>query len=118
MRKNIFLYDRLSYEIVNIIQSYVPYYYMVFTNKKNYSLYHNYLKPYINNYNEFIHYIIRKDYSFVFERILHDNIECWLKIIDYQKDIVIYADFIDYLIGYCIENDANKCFKIIVDIKC
>jgi hypothetical protein len=104
-------------EIIDIIKSYVPYHYIVFTNKSNYYKYHKYLKSYIYNYDKFIHFIIRKDYTFVFERIFDENKEVWIKMNNYQEDNLIYANYLEYIYGYCIQNESNKCIKCIKSIK-
>ena len=54
--------------IVDIIKEYIPKRVWAFTNRENYELYHKYLKPSINNYENYIRETIRRDNFFVFEK--------------------------------------------------
>ena len=53
--------------------------------------------------------MLRRDYDFVFERILIENYEKWLKIKHYIYKNVIYNNYIYFIKDYCIENESNKC---------
>ena len=65
--------------IIDMIKEYIKKQQLVFTNKKNYILYHSLIKPNISNYDNYIRDTIRRDNFFVFERILRENHEKWLK---------------------------------------
>ena len=50
-----------------------------------------------------------RDNSFVFERILRENFEKWLKNNDYVYKNMIFKKYIYFAFHYCIENESLKC---------
>jgi hypothetical protein len=105
--------NRLPFELVDIIQSYVNPIAFVFTNKTNYVKYHSCIKPIIIKAKKFENYIrdiVRRDNAFVFDYILKENCLKWFhdyKYYVYQN--ITYKNYIYFLLDFCIEHDSNKC---------
>jgi len=95
--------------IIDIIKEYIEKKQLIFTNKKNYILYHSLIKPNIQKYDSYIRDTIIRDSSFVFERILRENYEKWLKTNDYIYKNMIFKKYIYFALHYCIENQSHKC---------
>jgi hypothetical protein len=106
--------QKLNIELVTIIKSYIPYQKLVFTNRENYYLYHNFLKPSIINYENYIRHTIRCDNEFVFERIIIENFDKWEKINKYSYKNMIFKNYLYFTIYYCIENESSNCRIIII----
>lgn len=99
--------------IIEIIKEYVPKKIFVFTNKQNYTLYHSLIKGSIPKYENYIRDIIRRDNFFVFEYIVRENFEFWMKIKNYAYKNMIFKFYLFFVIHYCIENDSNNCRNFI-----
>ena len=112
---NIFqkFFTRLPNEIIELIKKYIPKKFLVFTNKTNYFLYHPLIKKNIINYDTYIHNIVRRDNYFVFERVMVEDCLNWLKIKKYYYKNMIYNNYLQFIIYFCIENDSNKCRTIL-----
>ena len=52
--------NNLPNELINLIKEFLPKKELIFTNKENYSLYHNLVKQSIKNYENYIRNIISK----------------------------------------------------------
>ena len=100
---------KLPYEIIEIIKSYLPIKSLVFTNKENYNLYHYCIKKYISNYENYIRDTMRRDNSFVFEKIMRENYKKWIEIKNYINKKMIFKNYIYFAINYCIDNESTKC---------
>ena len=95
--------------IIDMIKEYIEKKQLVFTNKKNYILYHSLIRCNLQKYDSYIRDTIRRDNSFVFERILRENFEKWLKNNDYVYKNMIFKKYIYFAFHYCIENESLKC---------
>lgn len=110
--KNVFL---LPDVLIEIIKNYLTLRSTVFLNKKNYLMNHYLLRPFIfkNNIENYIRYILRRDYDFVFKQILLENYKKWLEIKHYMYKNIIYKNYIYFIKDYCIENESNNCRNLI-----
>jgi hypothetical protein len=99
--------------IIDMIKEYTNKKYLVFTNKKNYILYHPLIRYSIQKYDSYIRDTIIRDNYFVFEKIIKENSEKWLKTNDYIYKNIIFKKYIYFTMYYCIENESLKCKKII-----
>jgi hypothetical protein len=66
---------KLPDELIKLIHKFLPIQAIVFTNKQNYNLYHPYVKKYISNYENYIRDTMRRDNSFVFEKIMKETLK-------------------------------------------
>jgi hypothetical protein len=107
--------NKLPQDIINIIEEYIPKKIFIFTNRENYNLYHSLLKRHINNIENYIRYIVKFDYSFVFEKVIRENYEKWFEIKHYRYKDMIFADYFHFITNYCIENESSNCRKSILD---
>ena len=108
--------NKLPTELVDIIKEYIPTKSLVFVNKTYYMLHHSLIKKYINNYENYIRDVIRRDNEFVFERIVNENFNKWFQIKKYRYKNIIFNNYAYFVINYCIENESNNCRKIIEDL--
>lgn len=117
----------LPNELINIIYNYIPYTTLIFLTKTNYDLHHNnVLANTINKKNKniynYIRFIIRYDNYIALNDFLYnlkkfninktDNLTNHKIKYKYKK----YANFFDYLLYLCIENDkpSTKCKNIVM----
>ena len=100
---------KLPEELIKIIHNFLPIQAIDFTNKQNYNLYHPYIKKYISNYENYIRDTMRRDNSFVFEKIMRENYKKWVEIKNYVYKKMIFKNYIYFAINYCIDNESTKC---------
>jgi hypothetical protein len=104
--------NKLPEFIVLTIYDYIPRKYLVFTNKENYELYHYYLKSSINNYENYIRTMVRKECDFVFKIIIYENLKIWKNLKQYQYKGIIYKNYLYFILNYCIDNESTKCKEL------
>ena len=100
--------NKLPTELIDIIKEYIPTKSLVFVNKTYYILYHPLIKQYINNYENYIRDVIRRDNEFVFERIVNENFSKWFQIKKYRYKNIIFNNYAYFVINYCIENESTN----------
>lgn len=112
------LLDNIYYlpsDIINLIKEFLPKSVFVFTNRENYQLYHPLIKPFIQNYENYIRDTIRRDNDFVFKMILRENYLKWYETKQYTYKNMVFKNYLYFTIQYCIENDSNNCRNVIND---
>ena len=90
----------------------------IFLNKDNY-LKNNYLiRRYIrkNETESYIRHMVRQDNYFVFEHLLVENTEKWLKMKKFYYKNIIYSNYLKFLESYCIDNESTKCRILITQL--
>lgn len=105
--------SQLPCDIINLIKEYLPLKYLIFTNKIFYKKYHCYIKTTIKNYEKYICFIVERDYNIVFEQIINENINLWLKNKQYCYKNMVFNNYIYYILYLCIENNSDSCREII-----
>jgi len=105
-------------EILDKIFDLIPEYSKLYLSKKYYFNLHHLVKSRIssNNYESYIHSLITLDHSFVFERILNENIHKWIRWKSYRFKLTIYHSYLYFIYVTIINKNANKCK--VVFIKC
>ena len=101
----------LPEELINIIKSFLPKSALLFLNKYYYENYHYIIKKHIpiNQFENFIRDIIRRDNDYVFLHILKDFYTQFLKFKTYIYKKIIYKNYFYFLNDYCIKNESMKC---------
>ena len=105
----------LPCDIINLIKEYIPRWKLVFVNKNFYDLYHYTIKKRIPLYNNYVRDMIRRDNEFVFERIIKENIELWLKKKEYFYKNMVFNNYIYFIMNYCIENNSERCRDVLIN---
>jgi hypothetical protein len=111
--------DKLPYEMVYIIYSYVPKKVTAFLSKTNYKKEHHFITNNIINNGEMENYIrtmIRQDNDFVFNQLLKENYRRWIIMKNYYYKDCIYTNYLIFLESYAIENQSTKCRKLIGEL--
>ena len=105
-------------EILDKIFDLIPEYCKLYLSKKYYFNLHHLVKSYIssNNYESYINSIITLDHSFVFERVLNENIHKWIQWKNYRFKLTVFRSYLYFIYVIIINKDANKCKSIF--IKC
>lgn len=106
---------KLPEDMINVIKEFIPPRYLIFTNKTNYYLNHSIIKQNIigNQFESYVRDMIRRDNDMVFSQILKENILLWTNVRNYEYKHNKYANYIYFLLDFCIENDSNKCRMLI-----
>lgn len=102
-------------DIINLIKEYVNPRYLVFVNKTYYNSYHHLLKNEIETYDNYTKDTVRRDNYFVFDKIVIENIDKWLKNKRYMYKNMIFNNYIYFLLHFCIENNSEKCRELLID---
>lgn len=115
--KNIFDYiNNLPYVLIHYIKDYIPLSSFIFVNRyyyiENHYLLKNYFIPKIQTEN-YIRDIVKRDYYFVFERLLNENYKKWLGITEIIYKNVMYKNYIYFLKDFCLIHESNKCRNIL-----
>lgn len=110
--------NKLSYELVDIIYSYIPKIVTIFLTQTNYMKEHHLLRSMIikRNIEQYIRTMVRQDNDFVFKLLLVENYKRWLNIKKYYYKECIYGNYVNFLESYAIDNNSLKCRKLIINI--
>lgn len=105
-------------ELESIIKSYIPKSVTVFLTKKNYVEEHHLIRGFINKsqIENYIRTMIRQDNDFVFKYLLVENYNRWLNMKKYYYKECIFNNYIYFLESYAMDNESEKCRKIIIDL--
>jgi hypothetical protein len=109
------IYD-LPDDIINLIKEFIPHNKLVFTNKNFYNLYHHTIKKSILLYENYIRDTIRRDNELVFEMVVRENIDFWLKNKQYRFQNIIFNNYVYFIKYFCIENNSERCRKVLLEI--
>lgn len=109
--------DKLPLELVDIVYSYIPKSVTIFLSKQNYIKDHHLIRKLINkrNIEQYIRTMIRQDNDFVFKQLLVENYNRWLNMKNYYYKECIYANYLNFLDSYTIDNESTKCRKILIN---
>jgi hypothetical protein len=110
--KNIFYYiNKLPFYIVNEIKKYIPNKILLFLSREKYIYYHILIRQMIQiiKYENYIRYIIYRDFDFIFQQIIQENYLKWFEIKEYVYKNNIYKNYVYFIKGFCIENNSEKC---------
>jgi hypothetical protein len=107
--------SNLPDDIIELIKEFMPRQKLVFANKMFYNLYHHTIKTHISLYENYVRDTIRRDNEFVFQKILEENIDLWLKNREYRYKNMVFNNYIYFIMYYCIENDSEHCREIVND---
>lgn len=102
-------------DIIRLIKEFIPQQKLIFVNKYFYNLYHPLLRSTISTYENYVRDMIRRDNNFVFERIIKENIDRWLKNKEFRYKNMIFNNYIYFLSHYSIENNSERCREIIMN---
>ena len=84
---------KLPDDMINLIFEFIPHKKLIFVNSSYYNQYHYLLKSSIPMYENYIRDMIRRDNDFVFEKIIGENINRWLKNKEYRYKIKIWIRY-------------------------
>ena len=102
-------------DIIRVIQEYIPLRILQFTNKISYVAYHLQLREVMYNYESYVREVVKRDYPFIFELIIRENIQKWNNIKKYLYKNVIYASYIYFILNYCHEHNSQQCRKVLCE---
>lgn len=102
-------------DIIRLIQEYVPHRLWCQTNRANYIAYHTSLSNLIPMYENYVRDTIRRDMGYVFEQIVRENMDRWLKNRQYRYKNMKFNGYIHFIIYFCIENNAEHCRQWLMD---
>lgn len=103
--------NKLPFELLDIIFSYVPDISKLRLNKYFYEKYHkivmkNLIKGQCESY---IRHMIRQDNEFIIKHLMRENYDRWLKFKNYYHRGLEFDDYISFLKYYSNENNSEKC---------
>ena len=110
--------NNLPKDLKNYIFDYLSGLDKVFLNKNYFEINHKILNLLRNN--RYIFFILRKDFDFIFERILERKKFSW--IFDYKNQTnfsyrnIKYLSFLEFMVDYSIFNNSKKCIKLLENL--
>jgi hypothetical protein len=107
--------SELPEEIISKIFDYIPRQKLIYVNSTYYKLYHYLLKSHIPVYESYVRDMIRKDNYFVFERLIRENIEGWIKNRQYRYKDMVFSNYIYFVLHFCVENNSERCRNILIE---
>jgi hypothetical protein len=107
--------SNLPEEIISKIFDYIPRHKLVFINSRYYKLYHYLLRNYIPVYESYVRNMIRRDSYYVFESLIRENIDNWIKNRQYRYKNMVFSNYIYFVLYFCIENNSEKCRNILME---
>jgi hypothetical protein len=102
--------------LIEIVYSYLPNKIRVFLNKALYFENHPLIRTFImkGNMENYIRDMLRRDHSFVFSHLLHENIKKWVfDIKNYKYKNQVYKNYLYFLKEFCLIHESTKCRNII-----
>jgi hypothetical protein len=114
-----FRINKLPHELVDVIYDFILGSTKCVLNKKLYQKYHSCIKPYLSSkglYENYIRDIIRKDFDYVFNEILKENLQYWLKTKKCHYKNLIFPNYLTFLNKFCIEFKSSTCRNIIIEV--
>lgn len=106
--------NKLPVELIQIIKDYLPLITFTFLNKHYYFQYHNLFTDSIKSKSEnYIRTMIRQDNDFVINNLFYECSIKWLSMHDYYYKDCIYMNYLYFLLHYSIDNDSEKCIKLL-----
>jgi len=100
-------------DVLNIILEYIPVKKIITLNNKYYNLYHHLIKNRINSYESYTRDMIRRDYGYIFDRLLRENFDNWINNRKYRHKDMIFNNYIYFVLYFCIENNSEDCLNIL-----
>lgn len=101
-------------DIIKIIFEFIPRNIIAFLNVHYYQLYHSYTRHNIKLYEKYVRDMIKKDYYFVFQHIMRENIDDWIINRNYRYKNMIFNNYIYFIQLYCNEHNSEKCRQILM----
>jgi hypothetical protein len=106
--------NTLPEELIELIKEYIPHIIYVFLNKEFYNKYHDLFSETIKSQSElYIRSMIRQDNDFVINKLFYESSYHWLSMRDYYYKGCIYMNYLYFLLHYSIDNESEKCVKLI-----
>lgn len=110
--------SKLPTELFDIIKSYVPLNIWRPLNKtlyaENYDLVYIKMKPCTSE--DYIRYIVKRDFGFVFQYVVLRNLFKWYQMRDYLYEYLIYHNYIYFIKNYCVLNQSINCLNSLNEI--
>jgi hypothetical protein len=105
-------------ELEDIVYSYIPKSITIFLTKKKYVEHHYLIRSFINkkNIENYIRSMVRQDNDFVFKLLLSENYNRWLNMKKYYYKECIFANYLNFLESYAIDNESKKCRNLIINL--
>jgi phosphoribosyl-ATP pyrophosphohydrolase len=102
-------------DIIRNVLEFIPREKLIFVNHIYYNLYHHMLRNNISNYESYVRDMIRRDNSFVFEKITRENMDAWIGCRNYRYKDMIFNNYIYFILYFCIENKSERCREILIE---
>lgn len=109
---------KLPRELFDIVQSYIPQHVWRPLNTtlyvENYDLVYTKIKP--GSAENYIRYIVKRDFGFVFKYVILRNLFKWYQMRDYLYEYLIYHNYIYFIKDFCISNQSINCLNSLNEI--
>jgi len=105
----------LPYQIVEKIWFYLDDVCKIFTCREYYDTFHYLLKEkkIVAKYDSYLRSIIRDDHSFVFNYIVNENLEDWIKKNKFCYKNTIYYSYVHFILDIIREYGSQNCKRVL-----
>lgn len=86
----------------------------VFLNKEYYYKYHNLIYKNINSFNNYLRDIIRLDYKLIFENVLDDKFNFFIKNTNFKYNNIVFPRYVNYINFIINQYNSNKCKSLLL----
>jgi hypothetical protein len=110
---SILLLSALPDELKNIVYEYIPLVTKAFLTKENYMKYHRNILSKCLQIESCIRDMIKRDNDFVFNQMMNDCYERWIRIQRYVYKNHRYLNYVYFVRDYCVEQESTKCKNVV-----
>ena len=106
----------LPSSLADLVRTFLPVHKKRLLNKTYYVLHHKSMKIPANSILTYVKKTIRQDHDFVFTQIIREKYKHWLIKANYNYKNIVYLNYLYFLRAYCLENDADRCYKMLNEL--
>lgn len=102
-------------DIIYIILDFIPRQKMICLNSTYYNIYHHLIRKHISIYESYVRDMITRDFNYVFERMLRENMNNWIDNRKYRYKNMVFSNYIYFVLHFCMEHNSEKCYEILIN---
>ena len=107
----------LPVDVLQIVKSFIPIRLWCLLSREKYIIHHaRFVTSQISNLESYIRGMVRNDHWFVFEQLMRERCERWIRMKGYIYDNHKFHTYMEFIEYYCRKMEACKCLSVIDEI--